>query len=97
MNNEEFLSIIHILKSSKDATEKYGIPALMNYQFHLITSIDDTTQAQIENLQKHDYFDFYLKTILNWSKNVTDERNAIWQAIVGCLDTTFCVFFSNMC
>ena len=58
MNNEECCSIIHVLKSSKDATEKYDIPALMNYQFHLIARIDDTTQFQIENLQKHDYFDF---------------------------------------
>ena len=39
MNNEEYHSIIQILKSSKDATEKYDIPALMNYQFHLIARI----------------------------------------------------------
>ena len=64
MNNEEYHSIIQILKSSKDATEKYGIPALMNYQFHLIARIDDTTQVQIGNLQKHDYFDICLKTLV---------------------------------
>ena len=48
------------------------------YQFHLIVRIDDTTQVQIENLQKHDYFDSCFETGLNWSKNVTDERDAPW-------------------
>ena len=43
MNNEECHSIIQILKSSEDATEKYDIPALTNYQFHLIARIDDTS------------------------------------------------------
>ena len=62
MNNEVYRSIIQILKSSVDAMEKYGIPAWMNYQYHLIARIDDATQAQIGNLQKHDYFDFCLKT-----------------------------------
>ena len=71
VNNEECCSIIHILKSSKDVTEKYGIPALMKYQFNVIAR----TQVQIENLQKHDYFDFCLKTRLNWSKNETGEHN----------------------
>ena len=47
MKNEEYRSIIQILKSSVDATEKYGIPALMNYQFHLIARIDDMTQVQM--------------------------------------------------
>ena len=78
MNNEEYCFIIQILKSSKDATEKYSIPALMNYQFHLIARIDDTTQVQIGNLQKHDHFDFCLQTRLNWSKNVTNECDTSW-------------------
>ena len=64
----------------------------MNYQF---ARIDDMTQVQIGNLQKYDYFVFCLKTRLNWSKNVTNERNAPWQAIVGCLDTTFYVLLST--
>ena len=68
MNNEQYRSIIYIFKSSKDATEKYDIPELMNYQFHLIARIDDTTQVQIENLQKNDYFHLCLKTRLHWSK-----------------------------
>ena len=65
----------------------------MNYWFHLIAGIDDMTQVQIENLQKHQQL--CLKTRLNQSKNVTDECNAPWQAIVGCLDTTFCILLST--
>ena len=94
MNNEEYCSIIQILKSRVDATKKYGIPALMNH-FHLIATIDDTTQRQTGNLKKQDYFYFCLKIRLNWSKYVTDVRNAPWQAIIGCFDTTFCVILST--
>ena len=95
MKIEEYNSILEILKESRQSTEKYGIPALMNYQFHLIARIDDTTQVSLENIQKHDRFDFCLKTKLNWSKNVTDERDAPWQAIIGSLDINFCVLIST--
>ena len=44
-NSEEYCSIIHILNSSKDTVEKYGIPTLMIYQFHPIARIGDTTQV----------------------------------------------------
>ena len=39
------------VKSIKDATKKYGILALKNYQFHLIARIDDTTQIQLQSIQ----------------------------------------------
>jgi hypothetical protein len=36
-----------------------------------------------------------LKTKLNWSKNVRDERDAPWQIILGAMDTTYCVLVST--
>ena len=95
MNTEEFNAIIRTLKESNNPTEKYGIPALMSYQFHMIARIDDTTQVSLENIQKHDHFDFCLKTKLNWSKNVMDEQEAPWQTMIGSLDTNFCVLVST--
>jgi hypothetical protein len=73
---------------------RYGLYALTNFQFHLLARIDDTTQVLVENLKVHDSFCNALKTRLNWSKNVSDERDAPWQVVLGSMDTAFCVFAS---
>ena len=57
---------------------RYGMSALINFQFHVIGRIDDTTQVLIDHLCVHDSFSNCLKTKLNWSKNVGDERDAPW-------------------
>ena len=59
------------------------MPALTNYQFHMIARIDDTTQVVLEHIQINDNFENALKTWLNWSKNVRDERDAPWQIMLA--------------
>jgi hypothetical protein len=39
----------------------------------------------------HDSFRNALKTRLNWSKKVNDERDAPWQVVLGSMDPVFCV------
>ena len=73
---------------------RYGMPALINVQFHLIARIDDATQLVLEHIRVHDNFENALKTRLNWSKNVQDERDAPWQVVLGSMDAMFCVFIS---
>ena len=48
----------------------------------------------MENLRVHDSFCNALKTRLNWSKNVSEERDAPWQDVLGSMDTAFFVFAS---
>ncbi len=72
----------------------YGLYALTYFQFHLIARINDTTQVLVDNVRVHDNFCNALKTRLNWSKNVTEERDAPWQAVLGLMDTAFCVLTS---
>ena len=73
---------------------RYGMPALINFQFHLIARIDDTTQVILDHIRIHDNFENALKTRLNWSKNVQDERDAPWQVVLGSMNAVFCVFIS---
>ncbi len=73
---------------------RYGLYALTNFQFHLIARIDDTTQVLVDNNCIHDNSCNALKTRLNWSKNVTEERDAPWQVMLGSIDTAFCVLTS---
>jgi hypothetical protein len=35
---------------------KFGMPAPLNYQFHLNAGIDKTTQVIIDNIRLHDEF-----------------------------------------
>jgi hypothetical protein len=72
---------------------KYGIPAMLCFQFAMIGRVDDCTQVLAENLQCHDQFPTYaLKSKMTWSKNVMDERDAPWQILLGSLLTLYCVF-----
>jgi hypothetical protein len=73
---------------------KFGMPALINFQFHMIARIDDTTQVIMEHIRVHDNFDNALKTRLNWSKNVQDERDAPWQIVLGSINPVYCVYIS---
>ena len=60
----------------------------------MIARIDDTTQALVVYIRVHDSICNALKTRLNWSKNVIEERDALWQIILGLMDTAFCVYAS---
>ena len=82
------------LKSVNDVYNLYGITALINFQLHLIARIDDTCQVRLQNLKTHPQFPFALRTKLNWSKNVHDERDAPWQTILGSLESKYCVLAS---
>jgi hypothetical protein len=45
--------------------KRYGISAMVNFQFHLIARIDDSTQEIIEHICVHDTFAHALKARLN--------------------------------
>lgn len=86
--------MIILKEEGDDIVWKYGIPVMMNYQSHLISRIDCATQAKCANLKAHDQFEFALKGKLDWSKNVLEERDAPWQAVLASGDHVYCVHLS---
>jgi hypothetical protein len=70
---------------------RYGIPSLFKFQYNLIARIDDSTQFILENLTASADFDFTLRSKLNWSKNVNEERDAPNQILIGAMDPMYCV------
>jgi hypothetical protein len=96
MTEREFRLLHAVLRDPKhNAIWRYGMSAMINFQFHVIGRSDDTTQVLINHIRVHDSFPNCLKTKLNWSKNVRDERDAPWQIILGAMDTTYCVLVST--
>jgi hypothetical protein len=91
IKDAEFRRVVELLKEEEGIIKKYGIPAMMAFQFHMIARIDCSTQVMIANLRPHDHFTFCLKVRLNWSKNVMEERDAPFQAVVASKDHTYCV------
>jgi hypothetical protein len=97
MTEREFRLLHSVLQKyggDNDIIWRFGVPALVNYQFHLIARIDDATQILLDHVRVHNSFSNALKTKLNWSKNVTEERDAPWQIMMGSMDATFCVLVS---
>ena len=95
MKASEFTLMHSVLKENVGSDIwRYGMRALVNFQFHLIARIDDATQVVLEHIRVHDSFPNALKTRLNWSKNVEDERDAPWQIVLGAMDPLYCVLCS---
>ena len=87
-----------ILRESEESGDvtRYGIPAMNNFQCHMISRIDCACQWQKENFKPHDVFpEFAAKAKLAWSKNVQEEGDAPWQIILGSMDPVFCVLVST--
>jgi hypothetical protein len=97
LKHGEFVHLIQMLKRDEQGratnVHKYGIPAMLCFQFSLICRLDDASQMLAANLQHNDRFPQQaLKARMVWSKNVNDQRDAPWQTLLGSLSTTYCVF-----
>jgi hypothetical protein len=99
MQEVKFCRLHEVFKSSSGTTNssniwKFGMSALINFQFHMIALIDDTTQVIMEHICQHNNFELALKTRLSCSKNVQDECDAPWQIVMGSMNPVFCVLIS---
>lgn len=91
LKDYEFRSVLGELRGTDEDLSKYGIPAVMAFQFHLIGWLDDCCKWLKINLKPHDaYPDMAFKAKLCWGKNVQEERDVPWQHVFGCLDWIYC-------
>ena len=82
-------------RESEDIYVRYGIAALMAFQFHMIGRVDDCSRWSAQNLCIHDTYPAKAgKAKLSWSKNVHEERDAPWQHLFGAIDWIFCVLLN---
>jgi hypothetical protein len=92
LTDPEYIHTIEMLHARESLVEKYGMPALMAFQFAMIARVDDASQFLRENLQSHHRFPgMALKCMLTWSKNAMDERAAPWQTLLGAMNPYYCV------
>ena len=91
---------VHILTHLRESPEggivtRYGVPALLCFEIHLLSRCDCASQLQTHKLRAHgQYKDFVLQAQLAWSKNVQQVGDAPWQIIIGQMNPMFCVLVS---
>jgi hypothetical protein len=62
------VSYRNMLATHSEIIWRFGVPALVNYQFHLIAPFDDATQILLDHIQVHNSFSDVLKTKFNRTK-----------------------------
>jgi hypothetical protein len=94
LEESEFRTVQTLLREAPEHgnVTRYGVPALQNFQTHLISRIDCASQWQHCFFETHHIFpEFAGKARLAWSKNVSQEGEAPWQIVLGGRDPLFCV------
>ena len=90
---EEFKQILELL--GKDSTlfpefEKYRVACVLTMQWHMMARIDDMMKLQFQNISTNPHYPFTLIVQMRWSKNITEEREAPHQIVLGSMDEFLC-------
>jgi hypothetical protein len=99
MNREEYHKTMRILEFKERFFEIQGkVPAVLKFQGHIISRIEDITNIETGDLCSHDKVGmFSLQTKVSWSKHVMEERSCPYQISIGASDTYFCILLDLAC
>lgn len=87
---EELISLLKILRTDRNPEKRHMVCCVICMQWHLIARIDDMMKFQFSNLTFNVQHPFTILAKLRWSKNITEERDAPEQIILGSLEPLLC-------
>ena len=87
---QELMSLLKILRTEQDAEKGYMVCCVICLQWHLIARIDDMMKFQLNNLMFNVQHPFTMLSKLRWSKNISEEREAPEQLILGSMEPLLC-------
>ena len=89
---DEFLQLMELIKiePTLNEKEKYRIGSILSLQWHMIARIDDMMKLQLRNIFSSRQFADVLLIQMRWSKNITEEREAPQQFILGSMEERIC-------
>jgi hypothetical protein len=89
---DEFINVLDLVRGNIGLKlRKYLLCSVLTMQWHLIARIDDMMKLKFENIQVGEN-NFTLICKMRWSKNITEERDAPEQIILGSMDFRICPF-----
>eukprot|EP00957_Ditylum_brightwellii_P185262 14107405-Ditylum_brightwellii.AAC.1 len=87
--DEEFLQVLDILCGCTDPRKTYVIPALLLLTMQMIVQLDDALHLKRSTIMVCPKFDFALSVCMRWSKNLSEERDALLQIMLGSMNANF--------
>ena len=94
MTLNEFESVIMICRDMTNKFKRYHIPSYFIFQYNMIGRVDDVAHTYLNNVMSSPKFPFSLMTRMCWSKNVSEERDAPDQILLGAMNPSFCVMLA---
>ena len=88
---DEFVSLLSFLRQDDDVMRRQRLVAVLVTQWQLIGRIDDMMKMKYNNLAHNIQHNFTVFAQLRWSKNITEEREAPQQILLGSMDERVCV------
>jgi len=64
---------------------------MAKFQYNMMACLDDTTALKLVDLKNNPQYPFALQCQLSWSKNVYEERSALYQILLGSDNHRYCI------
>jgi hypothetical protein len=92
----EFLNLLNVVRTHQRyrTADRYRLGSILTLQWHIIGRVDDMMKLQFENISFNPSLPFTLICQVTWSKNITEEREAPRQLVVGSMDEHLCVLLN---
>jgi hypothetical protein len=94
LEEQEFNQLITTLVSLERPKERYMIPTICKFQFHLNARLDDTCHMKYDFIKPCPQFPFAVLCNVGWSKNVHEERDCPDQLMMGAMDPHYCILLT---
>ncbi|KAI9981083.1 hypothetical protein PInf_010492 [Phytophthora infestans] len=92
---EEFLNLLEqVISRNTKGVLRYLVCAVLTMQWHLLARIDDMMKLQFDSLSCSIQHPGTLTCQLRWSKNISEERDAPKQIVLGSMDPRVCVLLN---
>lgn len=92
---DEFINLLDLVHSAEGkGTLPYVVSSVLTLQWHMITRIDDMMQLKFDSFSPNVQHPGTLMCQLRWSKNISEERDAPEQILMGRLDPRVCVLLN---
>ena len=91
----EYEQVITRMKMNENVEARLFLSTIFIFQLCMIARIDDSAKLRHDDIKMNDqYPNFSILAKLCWSKNVSEERDAPDQILIGAMNTCYCVILA---
>ncbi|EEY63388.1 uncharacterized protein PITG_15104 [Phytophthora infestans T30-4] len=88
---DEFMNVLTLVRSLHSRSdEQLMVSSVLTLQWHIVARIDDMMKLQFNNFTHNTQYPSTILCQMRWSKNISEERDAPEQIVVGSMDPRMC-------